>query len=327
MASPAPAPLDDLDLKVLHALQIDGRAPFSRIAAVLGVSDQTVARRYRRLHHTANLRVLGMTDENLLGRQSWIVRLHCLPDGAEQLAEALAKRPDTLYVVLISGGTEIVCGMKPRSRKERDELLFDRLQRTRQIVTVSAHCLLHLFYGGRLGRRSKPTVLTPEQEAGLQPPAPVLSDAPLPLDAADEALLAVLRRDGRSTLTELQKATGLSEARVKRKVEALRSAGVLYFDVQYDRGPLGQAVSAMLWLTVAPRALAEVGRALASHPEVNFTSAITGQANVVASADFRSPDALYTYLSAKIGALDGIHAVESAFILRQVKQLTYEPGR
>ncbi len=36
---------DDLDRGLIHALHIDGRAPFSRIAAVLGVSAQTVARR------------------------------------------------------------------------------------------------------------------------------------------------------------------------------------------------------------------------------------------------------------------------------------------
>ncbi|MGD0705800.1 MAG: AsnC family protein, partial [Trebonia sp.] len=30
--------LDELDRKLLQALQLDGRAPFSRIAAVLGVS-------------------------------------------------------------------------------------------------------------------------------------------------------------------------------------------------------------------------------------------------------------------------------------------------
>jgi hypothetical protein len=108
--------LDPLDLQVLHALQLNGRAPFSRIATVLGVSDQTVARRYRHLRTTANVRVLGMTDESLLGQQNWIVRLHCVPDVAEQLADALAKRPDTLYVSLMSGGTEVFCGMKPRSR-------------------------------------------------------------------------------------------------------------------------------------------------------------------------------------------------------------------
>ncbi|MFF3332955.1 Lrp/AsnC family transcriptional regulator [Streptomyces sp. NPDC002888] len=320
-------PLDPLDLQLLQALQLDGCAPFSRIATVLGVSDQTVARRYRRLRKIVNVRVLGMPDENRLGRQSWIVRLHCTPDVAEQLADALAKRPDTLYVTLTSGGTEVICGMKPRSRKERDELLFDRLQRTRQIVSVTAHCLLYPFYGGSLGWLSKSNALTPDQQAALRLPAPEPFDGPVTLDAADEALLAVLRRDGRATLTDLQKSTGQSESAVKRRLDTLRSTGVLYFDVQYDQEPLGQDVSAMLWLTVAPRALADVGHSIASHPEVRFASATTGQANIVVAAHFRSSDQLYTYLSEKIGALDGIQAVETALILRQVKQLTYEPTR
>ncbi|GAA3812051.1 Lrp/AsnC family transcriptional regulator [Streptomyces coacervatus] len=324
MDSPA---LDPLDLQVLQALQLDGRAPFSRIAAVLGVSDQTVARRYRRLHNTAHVRVLGMTDENRLGRQTWIVRLRCVPDVAEQLADALAKRPDTLYVSLISGGTEVMCGMKPRSRKERDELLFDRLQRTRQILTVTAHCVLHPFYGGSHGWLTKSNALTPDQESALRPPAPEPLDGPVTLDAGDEALLAVLRHDGRATLTELQKATGQTESAVKRRLEALRSGGVLYFDVQYDHEPLGQDVSAMLWLTVLPRALADVGRSLAAHPEVHFASATTGQANIVVAARFRSPEQLYTYLSEKIGVLDGIQAVETSLVLRQIKQLTYDPNR
>ncbi|MGW2330273.1 Lrp/AsnC family transcriptional regulator [Streptomyces sp. NPDC001700] len=319
--------LDPLDLKVLQALQLDGRAPFSRIADVLGVSDQTVARRYRRLHNTVNVRVLGMTDENRLGRQTWIVRLRCVPDVAENLADALAKRSDTLHVTLISGGTEVVCGMKPRSRKERDELLFGRLQRTRQIVSVTAQCLLHPFFGGSAGWLNKANALTPEQESALRPPAPEPFDAPVTLDAADEALLALLRRDGRATLTDLQKVTGQSESAVKRRLEALRSTGVLYFDVQYDRESIGQDVSAMLWLTVAPRALDDVGRSLAAHPEVHFASAATGQANIVVAAGFRSPDELYTYLSRTIGALDGVQAVESSLVLRQVKQLTYEPER
>jgi DNA-binding Lrp family transcriptional regulator len=40
--------LDEVDHNIIHALRIDGRAPFSRIASVLGVSTQTVSRRYGR---------------------------------------------------------------------------------------------------------------------------------------------------------------------------------------------------------------------------------------------------------------------------------------
>ncbi len=320
--------LDLLDQKLMQALQVDGRAPFSRLAEVLGVSDQTIARRYRRLRTTTGLRVLGMTDESRLGRQSWMVRLRCTPDVAEQLAGALARRPDTSYVDLISGGTEVLCAMKPRSQQERDELLFDRLPRTPRVTSVSAHCMLHYFYGGALGWLNKLQALDPDEEAALTPPPPAEApDTPIALDAEDEALLAVLRGDGRTALTELQTSTGQTESVVKRRLDRLRSCGVLYFDVQVDHDSLGQNTGAMLWLTVSPAALADVGRALAAHPEVGFAAATTGQANIVASVLCRDTSAFYTYLSEKIGVLDGVQAVETALTLRQVKQLTYEPGR
>ncbi|MFD0309163.1 Lrp/AsnC family transcriptional regulator [Streptomyces sp. NPDC127119] len=320
-------PLDPLDLKLLQALQLDGRAPFSRLAEVLGVSDQTVARRYRRLHTTVGLRVLGMTDESRLGRQSWVVRLRCTPDAAEQLAAALARRPDTSYIGLFSGGTELMCAMKPRSSQERDELLFDRLPRTPRVISVSAHCLLHSYYGGPLGWLNKMRALDPHEEAALTPPPVATPADPVTLDAQDEALLAVLRRDGRTPLTELQSRTGQTESAVKRRLDRLLACGVLYFDVQHDRQSLGHSTDAMLWLTVAPSALAEVGRALAGHPEVGFAAAVTGRANIVAAVLCRDTGALYTYLSERIGGLAGVQAVETVLTLRQIKQLTYEPGR
>ncbi|MFE1881986.1 Lrp/AsnC family transcriptional regulator [Streptomyces diastatochromogenes] len=320
-------PLDSLDLKLLQALQLDGRAAFSRIGDVLGVSDQTVARRFRRLRTTAGLRVLGVVDEARLGRTTWIVRLGCTPDVSEQLATALARRSDTQYVDLIAGGTEVMCAMKPRSEKDRDELLFDRLRRTPRVTSVSAHCLLHIFYGGPLGWLDKIQALDAEQVAALRPPQAEPRSGTVALDADDEALLALLGRDGRATFSELQSATGQSESAVKRRVERLRSSGVLYFDVQHDTAPLGQGVGAMLWLTVAPAALADVGRALAEHREVRFAAAITGQANVVASVLSSDTGELYRYLSEKIGALAGVRAVETVLSLRQIKQLTYEPTR
>ncbi|WP_416971018.1 Lrp/AsnC family transcriptional regulator [Streptomyces sp. 4F14] len=323
----APAVFDPLDLKLLQALQLDGRAPYTRIAEVLGVSDQTVARRLRRLHGTARVRVLGIVDENRVGRSGWIVRMRCTPDSADRLAEALARRPDTIYVALESGGTEVVASMRPRSREERNELLLNQLQRTPRLLSVSAHCILNHFYGGPAGWLSKLQALTPAEEEALRPPPVDQERGVVRIDETDEHLLAVLRLDGRASLGELQSATGQSESVVRRRLERLRSSGVLYYDVQYDPESLGSTVDAMLWLTVAPSALAPIGRALAGHPEVAFAAAITGPANIVAATLHRSSADLYQYLSEKIGALEGVHSVETALTLRQVKQLSYEPVR
>ncbi|MFB9839453.1 AsnC family transcriptional regulator, partial [Actinoallomurus acaciae] len=67
--------LDQVDLQLVHALHLDGRAPFSRIAEVLGVSDRTAARRFARLRATGLARVTAVIDGRGTGRAEWLLRL------------------------------------------------------------------------------------------------------------------------------------------------------------------------------------------------------------------------------------------------------------
>ncbi len=83
--------------------------------------------------------------------------------------------------------------------------------------------------------------------------------------AYDRALMACLRHDGRAGHVALQAAVGLSEPSIRRRIDRLRATGVLYFDVQLDPG---RRTIALLWLTTAPSALDDAGRALGRHPEV-----------------------------------------------------------
>src|ERR1700760_4745948 len=89
---------DPLDVQLVYALQLDGRAPFSVIGDVLGVSDQTIARRYNRLRWSGLLRVRGLVEPDLLGLRSWLIRVQCTPSAAAAVAEALARRPGTAPV-------------------------------------------------------------------------------------------------------------------------------------------------------------------------------------------------------------------------------------
>ncbi|MFA3875061.1 Lrp/AsnC family transcriptional regulator [Streptomyces sp. MMCC 100] len=318
---------DALDLRLLQALQLDGRAPFSRIAEVLGVSDQTIARRYRRLRTEARLKVLGMADHGRLGRTNWIMRLRCNPEAAEPLADALARRPDTSYIGLMSGGTEVMCAMKPRNQQDRDELLLDRLPRTRRVTSVDAYCVLHHFYGGPLGWLNKIDALDPAQETALRPPLPETAPQAVVPDALDEKLLELLRQDGRTTATDLATATGQTESVVKRRVKALRGTGVLYFDIEYDHEPFGHGTEAVLWLRVEPTRLRAAGQALAHHREVRFAAVVSGEANVVVSVLCRTTEELFAYLADRVGAIQGVRAVETVPTLRQVKTHTYAPRR
>ncbi|WP_308297064.1 Lrp/AsnC family transcriptional regulator [Streptomyces sp. UNOB3_S3] len=318
--------LDAQDRMLAHALQIDGRAPFRRIAEVLGVSDQTVARRYSRLRSAGTLRVLGLTDPLRLGEVPWFVRIRCAPSAAAQIGEALARRRDTTWVHVAGGGTEIFCLV--RSRGPHGDTLLEKLPGTPRVVDVSAHCLLHVFFGQDRSLITKTGPLTDEQVIALKaqdapdaPEFPVADPAPAacPLEEADRRLFDALARDGRAGIGELAAATGWSQTTVRRRLAELRSAGVLYFDVEYAPRVLERNFRASLWLSVEPSHLDAAGEALASHPEVAFAAATTGPTNIFASITTHDAGSFYRYLTGPVAALPGILGTSTAPIHRTIK--------
>jgi DNA-binding Lrp family transcriptional regulator len=318
---------DDLDRALHHALQVDGRAPFRRIAEVLGVSDQTVARRYARLRSTQALRVIGFSDPAAVGDDQWLVRARCAPDAAPEIADALARRPDTSWISLNSGGTEIACSLRARDSAAAGEMLLARLPRTPRVLDVSAHQVLHVFYGGAHEPFTKLGPLDDAQVARLAEHLPEPAPAPR-LDDVDRRILRLLREDGRASVEDLARDCGSSASTVRRRLHDLRAGGLLYLDVDLSPESHDFPMRTMLYLSVLPADLDAAGRALAAHPEVPFAAATTGRTNVYASV--ASPDApsLYRYLTTRVAALPGVQGVETAPVIRTVKAAgTHYPAR
>ncbi|WP_243726647.1 Lrp/AsnC family transcriptional regulator [Actinocrispum wychmicini] len=311
--------LDAIDRGLIYALNIDGRASFSKIADVLGVSDQTVARRYRQLRATNTARVVGLALPWRVGETRWYLRVRCAPDVSVSVASALAMRSDTYWVRMLSGGTEIDCVVQCRAHQEPGNLLLQKLPKTQRVLDVSAHSLLHAYVGGPVEQSEVLSGLTKEQVSALRPKVRY-TDEIVPLDDADYRMLAALERDGRVGFADLAKVTGWSESTAKRRVDFLRETGALYFDVDMDMVALGYPVEARLWMAVPPAQLAEVGRALAKHPEVVFAAATTGSRNLMASVVFRTVPAFYRYLTEKLGTLRAVENLETAPVIRTLKR-------
>jgi DNA-binding Lrp family transcriptional regulator len=319
--------VDDLDRQLTQCLGVDGRASFSAIAEVLGVSDQTVARRYRRLRSAGALRVVGLKYPKSAGGANWFLRLRCVPGSGEAIAAALAKRSDTAWVQLLSGDTEVLCSLRGVGTDGTDgtdgtESLLTRLPRSGRIVAVTAYSRLHMFTGGpdALGFMD---VLPAARVEPLRVPVrarPESTGADEAASGLDAALFAALALDGRTPYADLAAATAYSETTVRRRMDQLRDQGVLYFDLEMDMPSFGFRSSAWLWLSVPPSHLADAGTALAKFPEVAYVTATTGPANLAACVVCTDEESLYEFLTAKVGALPGVERVETAPIIRTVKQ-------
>jgi DNA-binding Lrp family transcriptional regulator len=315
---------DRLDRQLIHALIVDGRAPFSRLAAVLDSSEQTVARRYRRLREAGIVRVIVLRAPAGPGLD-WFVRIQVRPGSAGRLAEALAQRSDVSWVSITSGGAEVLCVSRPSTSVQRDALLLERLPRTNQVTGLFAHAILHPFSDEADEEWSAfDDPLTTEQEQALRAGKPAgrlipreATDAP---SREDEPLLQALYADGRASYAALAATTGWSAARAGRRLEQLRASGHLYVDVEVATESLGFATLAAVWLTVTPSELQTVGHRVARLDQTAYAAAVTGPSNLVASVACRDSEELYRYLTHDIGALDGVTSAEVTPVIRRIKQ-------
>ncbi|MFJ2092949.1 Lrp/AsnC family transcriptional regulator [Streptomyces sp. NPDC087901] len=313
---------DDVDMKILRALKLAPRAPFRLIGDVIGVSEQTAARRYQALRRSGAMRVVGLVDPAVHGEAQWVARIRCRPDRAAPLADTLARRPDIAYVGIASGGSEIICVIRSPLHAPREDMLLQQLPRSAAVLDLSIDLLLHPFgvpgtsgwtgYGGRLGAEQE------QRLAGSPPPAP--AGPLLPLTAEDGPLLDALAEDGRASHTQLAEVTGWSKGRVARRLESLETSGTLSYDIDLLPELLGYHLNATLWLRVAPAHLERTGHEIAGHDEVAFTGATSGEHNVMAIVICRDAEEFYRYLTTRLATTPGVDAYGVSIRTRRLKQ-------
>jgi Lrp/AsnC family transcriptional regulator for asnA, asnC and gidA len=112
--------LDDIDKALVELLQGDGRLPYTKLAAEVGLSEAAVRQRVQRLIESGVVQIVAVTDPLMLGfRRMAMIGLRIEGD-LRRAADTIASIPEVDYVVIVGGSfdllVEIVC--------EDDEHLF-----------------------------------------------------------------------------------------------------------------------------------------------------------------------------------------------------------
>ena len=128
-----PASLDELDGRIIGALQANGREAFRAMATSFGVSEATIRNRYARLVETGALQVTAVTNPLGMGYEAQTL-LGVTADGPpERVADVLAQWPEAIYVVVCAGRFDILVELVSRDRRD----LLDLINRVRTLDGVT----------------------------------------------------------------------------------------------------------------------------------------------------------------------------------------------
>jgi Lrp/AsnC family transcriptional regulator for asnA, asnC and gidA len=133
--------IDALDQSIVRALQRNGREPFRRIAAAVGVSEATVRARYSRLCRDNILQVTGVTNPLGLGFEAQAMVGIRTAGAPEPAADEIARWDEAGYVVVTAGQFDVLVELVCTDRRH----LLDLTNRIREIDgVVSTETFLYL---------------------------------------------------------------------------------------------------------------------------------------------------------------------------------------
>ncbi len=139
------------------------------------------------------------------------------------------------------------------------------------------------------------------------------------LDEHDEAIIAVLREDGRMPVRDLAQRVGLTEATVRARIRRLEESGSMRIVAKLDLGAMGYPFVALVGLKIRGRTIDEVGQDLLQISEVISILSVIGRNDLEIQVIARDMAMLNILLTETIPAIDGIVGVESALAMNIVK--------
>tara|TARA_R110001592_G_scaffold215025_2_gene468263 strand:+ start:33217 stop:33720 length:504 start_codon:yes stop_codon:yes gene_type:complete len=123
-----PITLDDTDQAIIDLLRADGRMPYRSIARELGVTENTVRARVRRLEESNTMRVVAVTDIEAAGFSMLLaIGVQVESRSPDAVARDLAAFPEVFSVNVVVGAQDIEILVVAEDQRALNNLIGERL--------------------------------------------------------------------------------------------------------------------------------------------------------------------------------------------------------
>lgn len=135
--------LDDIDLQIIAALQVNGRANFAELATGIDLSQAAIRLRVNRLLESGVLEIVAITDPLSIGFTVQALVGLTVDGHIEALSDEIGAREYAVYVVLTAGRFDMLVEVLCADNDHLLEVMSD-LRALEGVSSVEAHTYLRL---------------------------------------------------------------------------------------------------------------------------------------------------------------------------------------
>ncbi|WP_457798225.1 Lrp/AsnC family transcriptional regulator [Methylocystis sp. S23] len=135
------------------------------------------------------------------------------------------------------------------------------------------------------------------------------------MDDLDHRLIALLRTDGRASLSELAKRLGVSRGTVQNRLDRLiDSEIILGFTVRLKSGAPSDRIRAIMMIEVSGKSTKKVVQALRGLPQIHALNSTNGAYDLIAEIEVANL-AEFDRLLSSVRSIEGIARSETSLLL------------
>src|ERR1700747_1769764 len=106
--------IDEIDQRIIEALQQDGRRPFTRLASDLGISEASVRQRVANLLNTQGMQIVAIPNPLKMGYSlAGMIGIRVTGERLLEVAQEISAFDEVIYLIICAGSfdllAEVVC--------------------------------------------------------------------------------------------------------------------------------------------------------------------------------------------------------------------------
>lgn len=137
--------LDDIDRQIVSALQHDGRRPYSRLAADIGVAEGVVRYRVQRMERAGILQIVGIADPLKVGFDLMaMVGVRVVPGRLDDVAAEISTLAETSYVASLAGAFDLIVEVVCRDTAHFTRLLTQQIQHVPGVASTQSFLIMEI---------------------------------------------------------------------------------------------------------------------------------------------------------------------------------------
>lgn len=138
--------IDEIDRKIIEALQIDGRRPFTKLAAELGISEASVRQRVSNLINTHVMQIVAVTNPVKLGyTMAGMIGIRVSGERLFEVAEQISAFDEVIYLIICAGSFDLLAEVVCQDNDHLLRFLTEKLYKVEGVKQTESFLYLRVY--------------------------------------------------------------------------------------------------------------------------------------------------------------------------------------